>query len=267
MVEIIKGLETLTKSLEFATLSKGLVALADEGSGGAVDAVPLEQLKGDIARAGHPVMRTIALDVDNRRLFFVDKAGNFLFAEYGTHDEGYQISRVGMQAEIAKEYDAVDLEKEPFNRVTTEHEEAEQDDTPGMVPSGTPGDRPDDEDGRGFGERIDKTLGVIASLLKAGPPRPGLVPQSGNPDKPGRWIKPSSASLDQIVSTRREAFSRLQQVERASKNHSNAGRWKESRETADEAKSLKAHIAELDAAANKKSTEKSMDSLNKVMND
>ena len=167
MTEIIKGLEELTANLEFATLSKGLVALADGESGGAIDAVPLEQLKGDIARAGHPIMRTIALDVDNRRLFFIDKAGNFLFAEYGTHDEGYRISRVGMQAEISKEYDAVDLEPEPFNSVTTEHEEEEQDDTPGMVPSGTPGDQPDDEDGRGFGDRVDKTLGDINSFLLA----------------------------------------------------------------------------------------------------
>ncbi len=197
MVEIIKGLEELTANMEFAELSKGLVALSDEASGGAIDAVPLEQLKGDIARAGHPVMRTIALDVDNRRLFFVDKAGNFLFAEYGTHDEGYRISRVGMQAEISKEYDTVDLEPEPFSSVTTEHEEEEQGDEPGMIPSGTPGDQPDDEDGRGFGERVDKILGDITSLLrKAGSPPPGLVPQSGDPEHPGRWVKPKDGAAD-----------------------------------------------------------------------
>ena len=48
-----------------------------------IDAVPLEQLKGDIARAGHPVKQMMALDRDENRLFFTDKNGQHLVAEFG----------------------------------------------------------------------------------------------------------------------------------------------------------------------------------------
>ncbi len=42
-------------------------------------------------------------------------------------------------------------------------------------------------------EDVDKgRSALLAEIAKAGPPREGLVPQSGNPDKPGRWIKPGS---------------------------------------------------------------------------
>lgn len=34
-------------------------------------------------------------------------------------------------------------------------------------------------------------------LQKAGPPRPGLVPQSGDPQHPGRWVRPEGADAEQ----------------------------------------------------------------------
>ena len=160
----INKIQKFANGLEWGVLEEGLLRLAMQG--GAVETVPLEQLKGDIARMGHPVLRAIALDVDNRRLFFVDKNEAFLFAEYGTADEGYKLTRVGYQGEIAKDYDPVDLEEEPFDSVVTEHEEEDANDTPGMLPGGTPGDQPEDKDGRGFGEEVKKSLNAVKALTR-----------------------------------------------------------------------------------------------------
>ena len=39
-------------------------------------------------------------------------------------------------------------------------------------------------------DELEKMCGCSKQVRKAGPPRPGLVPQSGDPNKPGRWVKP-----------------------------------------------------------------------------
>ena len=137
-----------------------------------VDAVPLEQLKGDIARAGHPVKQMLALDRDNNRLFFTDKDDQHLVAEFGDKDEGHRIKKIGLQANINKEYDVVDLEpstesKNPSEVVETGHEEAEVDDESiaGVIPGGTPGDKPEKDD-RGFGEALEKSHNKISALIK-----------------------------------------------------------------------------------------------------
>ena len=39
---------------------------------------------------------------------------------------------------------------------------------------------------------LQKTLDQIGQLIKQGPSRPGLVPQSGDPAHPGRWVRPDA---------------------------------------------------------------------------
>ena len=85
-----KGLEDIGADLE----------LADPSS-----AIPIEQIKGDIARQGHPVMRVLALDPDAGRLFFQDMQDNALFAEFAGSDEGFRLLRIGFQSEVQKDYD------------------------------------------------------------------------------------------------------------------------------------------------------------------
>lgn len=124
------------------------------------EAIPLEQLKGDIARSGHPVKQALALDAEGHRLFFTDVNDEYLFAEFGSASEGYRVKRIGHQSSIAKEYDPVDLEpsgegRNRSERVTTGHEEGglEEDDAAeaaGVYPGGTPGDKPMGDD-RGYG--------------------------------------------------------------------------------------------------------------------
>ncbi len=150
-MHVTRALGTLVKGLELQGLTAGLNGLITKGVSPMPDAVPLEQLKGDLARAGHPVKRAIALDAQNRRLFFIDKNDTYLFAEYGSPEAGFSLGRVGSQSEVAKDYDPVDLEPEPRSDVKVEHGEEEQGDDPGFVPSGTPGIKPVDADGRGFG--------------------------------------------------------------------------------------------------------------------
>ena len=118
------------------------------------DAIPLEQLKGDIARAGHPVKQALALDADGRRLFFTDKDGQHLFAEFGEPQEGFRVKRIAHQASIAKEYSVIDLEPSTESgnmgeTVETVHTEEESQDEPGFHPGGTPTVKPEDDD-RGF---------------------------------------------------------------------------------------------------------------------
>ena len=37
-----------------------------------------------------------------------------------------------------------------------------------------------------------EVLDAVESVNKAGPPRPGLVPQSGDPERPVRWVRPEA---------------------------------------------------------------------------
>lgn len=212
---VIKGLESMIKAAEMPP------------------AIPIEQIKGDIARQGHPVQRLMALDPDTRRLFFTDIQGSFMYAEFGPPEEAYRVIKVGPQADIIKEYDVVDLEPEPRDTVTTTHEETEITDPPipGVIPSGTPSDKPETDDrwlgNEGFddeehertrepvgdiGDRYEHNihppkkslveLGEVVSpgplsrlgtLVSKQPPRPGLIPQTGDPMHPGRWIRPEDA--------------------------------------------------------------------------
>ena len=105
-------------------------------------AIPIEQIKGDIARAGFFVKYIHALDPEARRLFFVDGDSNHLFAEYG---KDFELQRIGPQRDIAKEYNTVDLEpSDELEAVTTEHEEREYGEgKPGMIPSATPAEKPE----------------------------------------------------------------------------------------------------------------------------
>ncbi len=145
-----KGSHSVVKSLvKFTRRHEGqdvLTGLANILKGNA-DAVPIEQLKGDIARKGHIIKRLIALDVESRRLFFSDPTNNFLYAEYAGAEEGFGIVKIGFQKEIAKEYDVTDFEHsgEPDTVVTENEEISVEDmgyDKPGMIPGGTPASQP-----------------------------------------------------------------------------------------------------------------------------
>lgn len=139
------------------------------------EAIPLEQLKGDIMRAGHQVERALALDPDGRRLFFMDENGQSLFAEFGPPSDNYSVERIAPQSLIAKEYNVIDLEPSvevgnPGENIVTTHSEAENEDWVGIVPSGTPGDKPEDND-RGYGSeekqpaRMDNVPGSVGSSV------------------------------------------------------------------------------------------------------
>ena len=47
-----------------------------------------------------------------------------------------------------------------------------------------------------YGRRgLDKSsMAQLDAIMKAGPPREGLVPQSGDPEHSGRWIKPKDGA-------------------------------------------------------------------------
>ena len=118
------------------------------------EAIPIDQLKGDIGRSGYSIKQMLAVDIDNRRLLFTDHKNQHLYAEFGAKSEGYKVSHIGHQAAIAKEYDPVDLEPttESGNygeTVTTAHEEEDDPDFVGVV-GGTPTVQPEEDD-RGFG--------------------------------------------------------------------------------------------------------------------
>ena len=115
------------------------------------DAIPLEQLKGDLARSGHPVKQAMALDPEHRRIFFTDSDGSHLFAEFGNADEGYKIKSIGNQSTIAKEYDVIDLipsteSHNPGESVVTVHNEEELEyEEPQFIPRANPGQKPDED--------------------------------------------------------------------------------------------------------------------------
>ncbi len=48
---------------------------------------------------------------------------------------------------------------------------------------------------------MDKVKELQKFLTAKGPPRPGLVPQSGNPEHPGRWVRPSEGGSSKPVSS------------------------------------------------------------------
>ncbi len=179
-------------------------------------AIPLEQIRGDLSRAGHVIKSIIALDPESRRIFFTDTDNNALYCAFSGPEDGFKVQKVGYQAEIAKEYDVQDLEPDDSEEsVSTEHEEREGNNDAGIIPAGTPGEKPERneqeyEDAGQFGEGLgDEGFGtenrhegrrdelkalmtqVKEQLEKSGPPRPGLVPQSGDPEHPDRWILPA----------------------------------------------------------------------------
>ena len=136
--KIIKELNDLALD----QFKKGLesIELADPAN-----AIPIEQIKGDIARQGHPVMRVLALDPEAGRLFFQDYQDNALFAEFADHSEGYRLLRIGFQSEVQKEY-AIDFEKADWDttdmkdgdvapgwKAEQEHDEEDWDREPGAA--------------------------------------------------------------------------------------------------------------------------------------
>lgn len=146
--------------------------------------IPIEQIKGDIARKGYDIQRVVALDVDAHRMFFVDKGGAFLYAQYAGPDEGHTLLKVGFQKEVAKEYDPTDFEHSGSkDTVVTEHEEVSADDmgydSPGLLPGGTPVVKPEvgedqldaehDVEGHDVADKLEKarqTIGQINTFLR-----------------------------------------------------------------------------------------------------
>ena len=139
---VVKQLEQLVKRAE----GRGVIASLELLSA-PVDLampIPIEQLKGDLARSGHRVLRIMALDPESNRLFFTDEQSNSLFAEFAAEGGAYHVTKVGFQHEVAKDYDPVDLEPdgEESTVVTTHQEAPGYKDDPGVIPSGTPGVKP-----------------------------------------------------------------------------------------------------------------------------
>ncbi|KKK44354.1 hypothetical protein LCGC14_3167260, partial [marine sediment metagenome] len=127
-------------------------------------AIPVEAIKGDLARMGHPVKHLMAVDPDSRRVFFTNAEGSQLYATYSA--DNWSIEKVGYQTEVAKDYDPVDLEAEPRSTVVTTHMEEDADDTPGFVPSGNPGRRANrDEDEQFESEALDKSLSNVEEMI------------------------------------------------------------------------------------------------------
>lgn len=104
-----------------------------------MNAIPLEQIRGDIARKGHQIERIIALDAEAGRLFFQDSQNNHLFAEFADASHGWHLHRIGYQRDVQKEYDVQDLEPEPRDRVVNRHDEQDADVSIGFRPQGNPG--------------------------------------------------------------------------------------------------------------------------------
>ncbi len=124
--------------------------------------IPLEQIKGDLRRAGHTIKAVIALDPEARRIFFMDDNSSPRYCSFSGPENGFAIQNVGFQSEIAKEYNPVDLEPDGDDdlSIATEHEERDYSgDDPGMIPAGTPGEKPENneqeyEDTGQFGEGL-----------------------------------------------------------------------------------------------------------------
>lgn len=127
-------------------------------------AIPVEAIKGDLARMGHPVKHLMAIDPDSRRVFFTNAEGAQLYATYSANN--WSIEKVGFQTDVAKEYDPVDLEAEPRSAVVTTHMEEDSDDTPGFVPSGNAAWRANrDQDEQFESEALDKSLSNVEEMI------------------------------------------------------------------------------------------------------
>ena len=140
---VMKAMEGMQNIGRLETIVKSTQAMVG-------DAIPLEQLKGDIARAGHPIKQALALDAQGRRIFFTDVKGEHLYADFDTADNGFRVKHIGHQASIIKEYDVQDPEISGLAEVHTVHEEEDFVDTPGLYPGETYTVKPEEDD-RGFG--------------------------------------------------------------------------------------------------------------------
>ena len=164
--KIIGRVDLVMKSVE-GTMNLGrLNTIIERAKVMNIDAIPIEQLKGDIARAGHPVKQALALDAEGRRLFFTDKDGEHLYAEFDTADNGHQVTKIGHQSSIIKEYSVDDLETDGVSEVETVHDEEDAVDEPGMYPGGTPGDKPEEDD-RGFSDtkKMSRNMELRRALM------------------------------------------------------------------------------------------------------
>ena len=163
MNRVLKNLEGDSNVRKIASIIKKTQMVMD------FEAIPLEQLKGDIVRQGYQVKRIPAVDVEGHRLFFVDSRDQYLYAQFGSAKDGYKIDHIGHQSSIVKEYDVIDLDpsKEsgnPGEKITTTDDEEEQADDVGMYPGSTPVNNPEDDD-RGFsGESKTPTRKLIKEL-------------------------------------------------------------------------------------------------------
>ncbi len=124
-------------------------------------------------------------------------------------------------------------------------------------------------------EDVDKgrsaLLAEIGKLVKAGPPRPGLVPQSGNPDKPGRWVKPESQegggeTSGELHSQRTTAFAEYKNLQEKWKRlNRNPSKRLETIEVGRKLSEVKERIKVLDDSLNKTSTSKTLDTISSFL--
>lgn len=159
----IRRIDGVLRSMEGVDSLRRLDVIIKQAQVVGGDVIPIEQLKGDIARAGHPVKQAIGLDADRRRFFFTDVKGEHLYADFDTADQGYRVKHIGAQATMTKGYDVVDLEAEPRDSVDTTHEEWDAVEEPGMYPSGTPGMKPEEDD-RGFSKHMATRVALMQEL-------------------------------------------------------------------------------------------------------
>jgi hypothetical protein len=152
----LKGISKLNKQFTFAGMLDDLEDLQKSLTREAP--LPLEKMADELQRLGHPVAQIYAVDKASQRMFFTTSKGQ-MYAEY---DSGFSINKIGDQLEIAKEYDVVDLESEPRSSVVTTHaeEDYDEDNTPGIIPSGNPAIKPaeDEDDPEFVTEALEKSI-------------------------------------------------------------------------------------------------------------
>ena len=160
--DFIKQIQKLSDDTAYAMIQRDLDLASNP--------VPVEQIIGDLARKGHQVARVIALDPYDNRLFFEDRQGNHLFAEFNGFEKGYSLLRIGLQGDIAKEYDVQDLEPEPRSRTINRHDEGDYDDSVGARPQGNPGSfddqKPDMVEDDDAPEHVRKSLAKLNRIMK-----------------------------------------------------------------------------------------------------
>ena len=79
-----------------------------------------------------------------------------------------------------------------------EVEEEDADDTPGMIPAGTPGDQPEDEDKRGFGDEVKKALNEVSKFINKVQPRSVGASEIFEKPKVSKDSTPSSVSSPEV---------------------------------------------------------------------